>query len=180
ALFVHQRGGPELSVDLRAAGAQPFRLDVPQDRARVRVDLVDLARAVFADAERTLGPRQARVAALSRRGNAAQHAGRLGVHRLDPVFGDLPEIFAIESGPGVGRDVELAQQLSACRVDGGELFAPGEPDVSAVPGDAVDFLDARKRAIFADDLRALRCLGVGRGLHGSVRDNAPAAPPGAT
>src|SRR5207245_2140867 len=108
------------------------------------------------------------------------HAARLGVHLLDPVFGDLPEMFAVESGPSVGRDIELPHQLSACRVDGGELFALGEPDVAAVPGDAVDLLDARERAIFADDLRALRCLGSGRGLHGRVRVNAPAAPRVAT
>ena len=63
------------------------------------------------------------------------------------------QIFAVEGGAGVGGDGELANQRAALGIQRGDAPAAGEPNVRAVEGHAVNPVYARKRAVFAEDLR---------------------------
>src|SRR5262245_63778202 len=56
---------PQLALDPRHAGDEAIGFDRAQNRARLRIDLVNLAAAIVSDPERALGPRQPRVAAAA-------------------------------------------------------------------------------------------------------------------
>ncbi|MNT87264.1 hypothetical protein D3C72_2276610 [compost metagenome] len=60
-------------------------------------------------------------------------------------------MLAVEGGTRMGGDLERTQGLAAVRVQGVELVAAGEPDMFAVPGQPMDRLDARERAVFTND-----------------------------
>ena len=89
--------------------------------------------------EASLGPGQARVAAVAGRGNGGDHRAGRRVDLLDAVLGDLEQVPAVERRAGVRGHVDRAQRLAARRIQGVQLVAGGEPDVPAVVGDAVTF-----------------------------------------
>src|SRR6266508_2547062 len=164
ALLALHGAVPELAVHPGDAGDEAIRFDRAQDGAGLGVDLVDLAGAVLADPERPLGPGQVRVAAVGRRRDGGADLARARIDLLDPVVGELPEVFAVEGGAGVGGDGELADQRAAAGIEGDDALASGEPDVGTVEGHAVDVVDAGIGAILAEDLR-LPGLGLARRRH---------------
>src|SRR5690606_35675698 len=69
---------PAFALDPGHAGDEAVGVDGAADLAGLRIDLVDLALTVLAHPQAALGPGQARIRALPRRGNARKHlaAGR--------------------------------------------------------------------------------------------------------
>src|SRR6187549_2412531 len=67
ALVAFPGAVPELSLDPRDPGHEPVGLDRAKDRARPRIDLMDLPLPVLPHPERPLGPREPRVAAAAGR-----------------------------------------------------------------------------------------------------------------
>ncbi|MCY1527517.1 hypothetical protein D9M68_625850 [compost metagenome] len=146
---------PEFAVDPGHAGDEAVRLDGAADRARRRVDLVDLAVAVLAHPEAAFGPGEARVGAVAGCGNRGQHLASGGVDLVDARLDDLIEAGAVEGGAGVAGDVDAARGFAARGVEGDQLLAGGGPHLVAVVRHAVDALHAFERAVFAHDLRGL-------------------------
>ena len=107
----------------------------------------------LSDPERSLGPGQARVAAVGGRRDGGDDLARARVDLLDAVVGELPQELAVEGSAGVGGDGELADQRAALGIEGDDALAAGEPDVRAVEGHAVDVVHAGIGAVFAEDLR---------------------------
>ena len=89
--------------------------------------------------------------AIQRLRRIATSPAALGLKDDTAVLGDLVQMLAVEGGTRVSRDVERAHGRAARRIQCVEAVAGGEPDPVAVIRDAPDLLDARKRAIFADD-----------------------------
>src|SRR6185369_10470528 len=114
---------PEFTVYPRHAGDEAVRLDRAQDRARLGVDLVDLAVAMLADPERALGPGQARVVALAGCRKGRNYRSRRGVDFLNATVSELVEVAPVERGAGVGCDADGAHSLAARRVERAERIA---------------------------------------------------------
>src|SRR5205085_8924492 len=87
---------PELAVDPGDAGHEALAFDGAKYRARVRIDLMDLALAVLSDPERAFGPRQSGIAATPGRGDRGEHLACRGVDLLDAILRDLEQVAAIE------------------------------------------------------------------------------------
>src|SRR3546814_9743948 len=66
---------PEVAIDPAHAGDETVRFDRAQDLAAVRIDLMNLALAVLAHPQRTLGPGHAGIAAATRR--SEEHTSEL-------------------------------------------------------------------------------------------------------
>src|SRR4029079_19429053 len=79
ALVAFPGSVPELAVDPRHPGDEAVRLDRAQDRARLGIDLQDLAVLVLTDPERPFGPSEPRVAPSAGRRDRAEHASGLRV-----------------------------------------------------------------------------------------------------
>src|SRR5262245_5012596 len=152
ALVVLHGGVPELPVHPGDAGDESVRFDRAQDRAGLDVDLVDLPGAVLADPECSLGPGQARVAAVGRRWDGGDHLARVRIHLLNPTVRDLPEVLAVEGGAGLRGDGDFADQPAPVGFERDDALAAGEPDLGAIEGHAVDLVDAGIRAVLAEDL----------------------------
>src|SRR4030095_13544233 len=129
ALVVLHGGVPEFPVHPGDASNESVRLDRAQDRAGLGVDLVDLPGAVLADPERSLGPGQARVAAVGRRWDGGEHLARVWIHTLD-----LPEVLAVEGGAGLRGNAALPDQRAPVGFERDDALAAGEPDVGAIEG----------------------------------------------
>ena len=127
----------------------------------VGIDLVDLAIAVLPHPQAALGPREARVAAVAGRRDRRHDVAGGGIDLVDPRFGDLVEVRAVERGAGVAGAVERARELAAFGIEGDQLGSGGGPDAAAVVGDAVNVVGPGEGAILAHDLgRRARVLAV--------------------
>src|SRR5262245_25823861 len=157
ALILFQGGMPEFTVNPGNARDVTIRFDRAQDGTGLGVNLVNLAGAVFTHPKRPLGPGQARIAALRRRRDGGDNLARAWINFLNPVVGELPQVLAIEGSAGFGRDRKFADQRAALGIERHDALAPGEPDLRAIEGHAVDVVQAGKWAEFADDLRSRGC-----------------------
>src|SRR4029434_135926 len=127
-----QGGVPELAVHPGDARNESIRFNRAKDGTGRGVDLVDLAGVVLSNPEGPFGPSQARVASVSGRQDSVYDVARARIDLLDRVAGELPQVFAVEGGAGLGGDSELADQRSAHGIEGHEAFAAGAPDARGV------------------------------------------------
>src|SRR6185312_13718883 len=125
--------------------------DGAENGAGVRIDLMDLARAILPDPERPFRPGEAGILAATRRRDHREHAAGRGIDLLDAILGDLEEVPAVEGGAGMGGDIDRAHRLAARRIHGVELVSRRDPDMPTVVADAMHMIDARKGPVLADD-----------------------------
>jgi hypothetical protein len=95
-------------------------------------------------------PREPRVAAAGRR-DRSEHPAALRIDFLNAIFGELKQMLAVERGASVRGHLDRSHGFSACGVEGGQPVASGEPDMTAVIGDAAHVVDLWKGAVLADD-----------------------------
>src|SRR5262245_46141572 len=115
---------------------------------------MDLPLAVLADPECALGPRESRVAsAAARGGNRGEHAAGFRIDLLNAIVGELKQVPAVERRAGMRGDIDRAQRVSACRIEGVQSVSSRIPHVLTVERDATDVVDTRKGSVFADDFR---------------------------
>src|SRR5512146_851084 len=142
---------PELSVDPRHPGDEAVGLDGAENLARVRIDLMNLPRAILAHPKRSLCPREPRVAAAAGRWNRRQHLARLGIDLPDAIFSDLKEMSAVEGRSSVRGDVDRSQRLAARGIERVQLVACGEPDVLTVVRHVSHVGDTGEWAVLAEN-----------------------------
>src|SRR5262249_20389491 len=106
ALAAFQGGVPELAVDPGDAGHEAVGLDRAQNRAGLRIDLVDFPGAVLPDPERPLRPREPGIRAAAGRRDRGDHSAGLRIDLLDAILGDLKQIPAVECRAGMRGDVD--------------------------------------------------------------------------
>jgi hypothetical protein len=87
----------------------------------------------------------------------------LADHRL----GDLEQMRSVERRSRISSDVERADDLSACGIEGVQPVAGSKPDPLPIKADPVHAIDVRKGAIFAKDFGA--CVLHGLTLPGRQR-----------
>src|SRR3546814_3714748 len=80
---------PEVAIDPAHAGDETVRFDRAQDLAAVRIDLMNLALAVLAHPQRTLGPGHAGIAAATRCWNRRQNLAGFRIDLLDAFLGEI-------------------------------------------------------------------------------------------
>src|SRR5439155_22523252 len=97
------------------------------------------------------GPGKPRVAALAGCRDRRHDLAARGIDLVDPRFGDLVEMAAVECRAGVARAVERSRRLATGRVEGDQLRARRRPDAAAVVADPVDLVGAGERAVFTHD-----------------------------
>jgi hypothetical protein len=141
---------PQLSINPGDSGDETIGLDSAQNRACIRIDLVDLPIPIFPDPERSFRPRKSRVAAVARGWNRGEHAAGLGINLVDAILGNLKKVFPIESRSRMRRDIDRALHLPARRIKGVQLISRGKPDIVPVISDTIHSLDARKGAILTN------------------------------
>src|SRR6185437_6912338 len=124
-------------------------LDGAQDRARVRIDLMDQAGPVRADPERAFGPGEPGVAATGRRRGGGEPAVRFWIDLLNAILGDLKQVFSVEGGARMRSNIDRAHRRPGRRIKCAQFVSGGKPDILTVVGDAMDAIRARKRAVFA-------------------------------
>ena len=127
-----------------------FELDGPEDRARLRIDLVDFTVAMLPDPERAFRPGHSGCAAVGCR-DRRQHTASLRVDLLDAILGNLEQMFAVEGGSRVRGDIERAHRLAAVGVNRVQRVAGRDPHAGAVIAHPVHMGDAGKGTVFADD-----------------------------
>ena len=152
---------PQLAVDPGHAGHEAVRFDRAQDRARIGIDLVDLAAGVIADPQRPLGPGQPGRVPFDGRRQCLQHLTGRGVNLPDASARELPQVTAVEGRPGVGGNVNRAHDGAAVGVEGVQAIAGSNPHLPAVEGHPRDVRDAGQWSIFAQDFDWLECLDRG-------------------
>src|SRR6185437_4891501 len=113
-------------------------LDGAQDRARVRIDLMDLAVPIRADPERAFGPGKSGVAATGRRRDGGEHAVRFWIDLLNTILGDLEQVFSVEGGACMRSYIDRAQRRPARRIKRMQFVSGSKPDILTVIGDAMD------------------------------------------
>src|ERR1051326_6799099 len=143
---------PEIPVDPRDPGDEAVGFDGAKDRPGLRVDLMDLARAIFAHPEAAFRPREPRITAVAGRRNRAEHTAALRVDLLDAILGDLEQMRPVERGPGVRGDIDCAHGLAARRIQCVQPVSRGKPDIPAVVRDTSHVVDARKGSVLANNL----------------------------
>src|SRR5690606_29795015 len=149
ARLVFPRAVPEFAIDPGDTGDEATGLDRAQDGAGARVDLVDLPVAVLSHPEAAFGPCEART--VTGRRDRREHFAGFRVEPLDAIPGDLEQVAAVEGTSRVGRHIDRARRLAACRIEGVQAVAGREPDLPAVVGHAVDGFDAREGPVLLDD-----------------------------
>jgi hypothetical protein len=83
---------PELAVDPGDAGDEAIGFDRAQDRAGLRIDLMDLALLILRDPERPFGPGEPRRVTRRRRGDRRQDRAGGGIDLLDAVGRQLIQV----------------------------------------------------------------------------------------
>src|SRR5215510_6354802 len=151
ALVTFPGAVPELAVDPGDPGDDAVRLDGAKDRARLGIDLVDLAVPMLAHPERPFGPRQPRVTAAAGRRDRGHHTAGLRVDFLDAILGDLKQVLAVEGGSRMRGDIDRAHHRSARRIEGVQPVSGRKPDVPTVKRDPMDLVGIRKGSILAED-----------------------------
>src|ERR1041385_3393280 len=142
---------PELAVEPGHAGDETVGFDGAKHRPGLGIDLIDLALAIVTDPEHAFGPGEPGVAAVAGRRDGGDDAAGLRVDLLDALFEQLKQMLAVEGRAGMRRHFDGARRRPGRRIEGVQSVARSEPDMVAVERDAVHMVDARKRAILADD-----------------------------
>jgi hypothetical protein len=143
---------PEFAIHPGDARDHAVALDGADDRAGLRVDLMDLLAAVFADPQRSLRPGEAGIPALAGGGDGGENRAGSRVDLANAILGDLKEVSPVIGGAGMGGDVDRTQHVAAFGIDGFELVAGCEPDVLAVEGHAMHLFHIGEGAVFAQDM----------------------------
>src|SRR5215510_15513821 len=152
ALVTFPGAVPELAVDPGDPGDDAVRLDGAKDRARLGIDLMDLAVPMLAYPERPFGPRQPRVTAAAGRRDRGHHAAGLRIDLLDAILGDLKQVLAVEGRSRMRGDIDRAHHRSARRIEGVQPVSRRKPDVAAVKRDPMDLVGIREGSILAEDV----------------------------
>ena len=105
---------------------------------------------ILADPQCPLGPCEPGVAATAGCRDRGEHLSGRRIDLLDAIVRDLKEMMPIEGCPGMRRDVEGSQRLTAPRIEGLEGLPCSKPDLLTVVGHAVHVLDAWKRVLTKD------------------------------
>jgi hypothetical protein len=150
-----RRKSPQLAVQPRHARDEALGFDRLQDRARLRIEAVDLARAVLADPQRAFGPGEAGAAAVRCR-DARQDGARVGIDLLDAAVRDLVQVAAVERGARVRLDREGALHPAAVGIDRVQAVAGREPQGVAIEGDAMHGRLVVEGSVLADDMGRCR------------------------
>src|SRR5580692_8975993 len=144
ALVALPRAVPKISIDPGDPGDEAIGFDGAQDRAGLRVDLVDLAISILSYPERPLRPGEPRVAAAAGRWDRGDHVTGFRIDLLNAILGELKQVLAVEGRAGMSGDIERAQHLTAGGIQGLQFVAGGKPHILAVIRDASDLLDTGK------------------------------------
>src|SRR5580765_883824 len=152
ALVAFPGGVPELSVDPGNSRDEAVGLDGAKNRARLRIDLMDLPVAILSNPESPFRPCEPRVAAAAGRRDRGEHTAGLRIDLLDAILGELKQVLPVEGRARMRGDVDRAQPFPAGWIEGVHLVARSEPDVLTVIRDAMHVVRARKRSIFTNDL----------------------------
>ena len=70
--------------------------DGSKDRTGVGIDLMNLAAPRLPYPQRSLGPRETRIAAAARRRDRGEHTAGLRIDLVDTILGDLEQVLAVE------------------------------------------------------------------------------------
>src|SRR5215510_2939012 len=151
ALVTFPGAVPEFAVDPGDPGDDAVRLDRAKDRARLGIDLMDLAVPMLAHPERPFGPRQPRVTAAAGRRDRGHHTAGLRIDFLDAILGDLKQVLAVEGRSRMRGDIDRAHHRSARRIEGVQPVSGRKPDVPTVKRDPMDLVGIRKGSILAED-----------------------------
>ena len=143
---------PELAVDPGDAGDEAVRLDGAQDRAGLRIDLMDLAVAMLPDPERAFRPGHPGVRRLRASGCVASTRPVVRIDLLDAIPGDLEQVSAVEGGSRMRGDIERAHGLPARRDRSRSACRRSRSRIGAVIADPMHVRDVREGAVFADDI----------------------------
>src|SRR5689334_15852592 len=87
---------PEFAIDPGHSSDEAVGFDGAQNCSCSRINLVNLPVSILSDPQRSLGPRESRVAASPGRRNRGDDATGLRIDFLNPIFGDLKEMLAVE------------------------------------------------------------------------------------
>jgi hypothetical protein len=71
---------------------------------------------------------------------------------LNAILGDLKQVLAVESRPCMRGNIDRAQRLPACRIEGLQCVSGSKPDLLTVKRDAMHMVDPWKGSILTDDL----------------------------
>src|SRR5665213_1191640 len=151
ALVAFPGAVPELAIDPGHAGDDTVGFDGAENFSGLGIDLMDFLAAVLADPERAFRPGEAGIAAIAGRRNRRKHTAGVRIDLVDPVFGDLKQMPAVERRSGVRGDVDRAQRVAARWIERAERVSAGKPDLLAVVGDSIDAVDTGKGSIFPED-----------------------------
>ena len=119
ALLAFHGGVPELSVDPADTGDESVGLDGAENSPSFRIDLTDLPVPVLSHPKRPFGPRESRVAALTRRWDGREHATRFWINFLNAIFRKLIQVHTVERRSSVRDHVDGAKGLPCRRIKDG-------------------------------------------------------------
>src|SRR3954447_8086131 len=142
---------PELAVNPCHPGDDAVTLDRAQDRACLRIDLVDLAAAMLPYPKRAFSPGQTGVAPVAGRGNRRKHAAGGRIDFLDAILGDLKQVPAVEGRSCMRGDIDRPHRLSTLGIEGAQPISGCKPDIPAVKRYTMYAVNSWKRTIFTED-----------------------------
>ena|ERR1700710_3032798 len=143
---------PEFSVNPGDAGDEAVSFYGAKNRARLRIDLMDLPAPILPNPKRPFGPREPRVTAAVGRRDGGKHLTGFWIDLLDTIPGNLKQMLAVEGCSCIGGDIQRAQRRICARgVEGIQLVSGSKPDMLTVIRDPMYAIDTRKGPIFTDD-----------------------------
>jgi len=151
AFVTFQSAVPKLPIDPRDSGNEAVGLDGAKNRAGLGIDLMNPAVPILADPQRAFGPGKSGVAAAAWRGDGSKYPAGFGIDLADKILCDLKQVAAVESRSSVGGDIDRPECLACGGIERVQLVSGSEPDLAAVPGDAVHSLSSGKGPVFAKD-----------------------------
>jgi hypothetical protein len=144
ALVTFPGAVPQLAVNPRHPGDEAVGLDCAKNRPGVGIDLMDLPLSILPDPKRSFRPCETRVATATGRRDCRKHTAGLRIDLLNAVLGELKQVLAVECRSCMRGDIDRAQRLPACRIEGREFVSSSKPDVLTVLRDSVYVLYTRK------------------------------------
>jgi hypothetical protein len=70
---------------------------------------------------------------------------------LDTTLGDLKQMVTVECRACICGDINRAQYLPACRIEGVQLVSGSKPDSLTIVRDAMHAVGTRKGSVLVDD-----------------------------